>query len=317
MPSKKTPKVPPAPRNLNILSLDGGGVRGVVEAVFLARLMKEYPKFLRDTDLLVGVSTGAIQALGLAAGKEPLELKELYVEGAKYIFQDHWSDDARDLWRILGADYNNRNLRKLLELQFGEKRLSDLNKTVAIVSFLLDNGLKEPTKRAWKPKIFHNAEKNPDADLDASVVEVALRSAAAPVYFPTAGKYIDGGVVANNPAMIGLAQALDRRGPVNELAHIKIFSLGTGKIPRFIPGEDLDWGAMEWAPHILDVLLEGGIDLVHFQCQQILRERYFRLNPLLPQPVKVDEWQKVPELITIAEEYPLSEAVAWLEENWL
>ncbi|KKL22811.1 hypothetical protein LCGC14_2431650, partial [marine sediment metagenome] len=58
-------------RRFNILALDGGGIRGTIEAVILERLDKEFPNLMRDTDLIVGTSTGGIQALGLAAGYEP------------------------------------------------------------------------------------------------------------------------------------------------------------------------------------------------------------------------------------------------------
>ena len=67
----------------------------------------------------------------------------------------------------------------------------------------------DPSKRHWKPKFFHNLERGGSKDGGELVVDVALRTSAAPTYFPSYQGYVDGGVVANNPTMAALAQALD------------------------------------------------------------------------------------------------------------
>ena len=160
-------------RSFNILSLDGGGVRGAIEAVLVDRIENEFPKFMQNLDLVTGVSTGAIQALGIAANKKPPVIRELFEQGAKFIFADSFLDDFRDVWKLGGADYSNKNMRKLLEMQFGDMKLRDLDKRVAIVTFDLDNEDKSTNGiRTWKPKIFHNFP-GPDSDADARVVDVA------------------------------------------------------------------------------------------------------------------------------------------------
>lgn len=306
---------PLTPQHFNILSLDGGGVRGALEAAILVRLEKLFPNLLRDLDLIAGVSTGGIQALALAAGATPQQIKDFYETKAKKIFSDSILDDVRDLWRAAGADYNTDNLREVLSDLFGDITMAELNKKVAIVAFDLDNADKKPELRTWKPKIFHNFESR-DADLDMKVIDVALASAAAPIYFPAYKGFIDGGVVANNPAMIAIAQALDPRGPKKELKDISLLSFGTGKLNHFVEGENLDWGLMDWGPYLLKILMEGGADLVHFQAKQILKDKYYRVNPRLPQTIGLDDWKKVPELVALAEQEDLIPLRIWLEDHW-
>ncbi|MBD3260635.1 MAG: hypothetical protein GF334_02990 [Candidatus Altiarchaeales archaeon] len=307
----------PKHRRFNILSLDGGGVRGVVEATILTRLVKKYPNLIRDTDLLAGTSTGAIQALGLAAGFTPHDLTEMYMNLMKYVFADSLRDDFRDLWKMSGADYSNKNLRHILNDQFGDMQLVDLDKKVVVPAFRLDNG-PNSKKRSWKLKVFHNFAGS-DSDGQEKVVDVALRSAAAPVYFPTYQGYIDGGVVANNPSMVAIAQALDSRSAGVPLDVINLLSIGAGFSGRWIKGQNHDWGALQWAPHILFIPLEGSVSMTDFQCKQLLgwKESYYRINPVLPEKLALDDWKKVPRLMEIAREEDLSEAYRWIKEVWL
>jgi len=301
-------------RRFNILAFDGGGVRGTLQAVITSRILDANPNFLRDTDFIAGTSTGAIQALGLAAGRAPHQIEEMYTLLMERVFADRLLDDIRDLWRAYGADYDNKNLRGILREQFGDMRLGELDKRVAITAFALDSG-PNSDHRSWKLKVFHNFP-GQDSDDDALVVDVALRSSAAPVYFPTYQGYIDGGVVANNPAMVAVAQALDGRSASVPLENIQLLSLGTGRSCRWVEGENHDWGAAQWAPYILFISPEGSVEMTDFQCRQILGDRYFRLNPILTDKVPLDGWERVPELVQIAREEDLVPMNRWIEEKW-
>ncbi len=301
-------------RSFNILSLDGGGVRGTIEAVLLDRIVNEFPKFTQKLDLVTGVSTGGIQALAIAADKRPPVVREIYEKCAKFIFADSFLDDFRDLWKITGADYSNKNLRKLLEMQFGSMQLRDLDKKVAIVTFCLDNGTgaNDSKVRSWKPKIFHNFP-GPDSDGDASVVDVAMQTCAAPTFFPTYKGHVDGGVCANNPAMVAVAQALRNKTP---LESIKVLSVGAGASGRYVKGNNHDWGAAQWGPKLLYMMLEGPIEIANFQCEMILKDRFHRCNPPLGESFSLDNWKKIPALVDLAEGYDLEPTLEWLEENW-
>ena len=194
-----------------ILSLDGGGIRGVLTAVLLDRLQQQYPKLLNEQSdkvtLFAGTSTGGILSMGLAEGLSPQQIRDLYVVNGKSIFDSTWLRDIVDIGGLAGAKYDNGNLKHVLQQIFTGKRLDDLKRRVLIASFQLDNEASDPAKRSWKPKIFHNFP-GPDSDGAALVVDVAMETSAAPTYFPSYNGYIDGGVIANNPSMAALAQAL-------------------------------------------------------------------------------------------------------------
>lgn len=311
------PVAPTTPKSFNIIALDGGGTRGTLEAVLLDRLLKEFPKLLRDTDLIAGTSTGGIQALGLAAGAPVPQVRDMYEKAAKFIFSDSFADDFRDLWKLTGADYSNKNLRKLLRLQFGEMTLGELDKRVVITSFDLDNEASDPSVRTWKPKIYHNFD-NSDSDSSELVVDVALRTSAAPTYFPTVDGFVDGGVIATNPSLIAITQALDaKRGAGADLADIRLLSLGAGKTNRYIKGNNHDWGIARWIGYLFDLFGEGSVELVAFQAEQLLGDRYHRINPHLRDSFALDNWKKIPPMVEMAEELDLTRTVEWLEENWI
>jgi len=190
-----------------ILAFDGGGVRGVYTAVLLQRLSTEVPGFINSVDLLAGTSTGGIIALGLASGRTPIELVSLYRDNAAKIFDSSWLHQLADLHGVSGAEYDNTNLAQILKELFGSLRLGQLSKKVLVPSFQLDNQEPQAGKRKWKPKFFHNYP-GPDSDGSELVVDVALRTSAAPVYFPTYQVYVDGGVAANDPSMAALARSI-------------------------------------------------------------------------------------------------------------
>jgi patatin-like phospholipase/acyl hydrolase len=141
-----------------ILSLDGGGIRGVITAVILQRLNAD-PRvsgWLDSTDLIAGTSTGELLALGLAHGLAPEQIREFYENKGHKVFDDSWLDDLVDLGQVMGAQYDNKNLERELKSLLGQTTLAQLKKKVLITAFDLDNESPDPTQRTWKPKLFHN-----------------------------------------------------------------------------------------------------------------------------------------------------------------
>ena len=301
-------------RRFNILSFDGGGVRGVMQTVVTSRIVKNHPNFLRDTDLFAGTSTGAIQALGLAANYTPAQIRDMYTNLMGHVFADSILDDVKDVGCLFGADYNSDNLRGVLQEQFGDMRLGELEKKVLVPAFQLDSGPKSQ-RRSWKLKVFHNFPGN-DSDSEEKVMDVALRSSAAPVFFPTYQGYIDGGVAATNPSMLSIAQALDTRSSTASLDQLHLLSLSTGSTGRWVEGQYHDWGVSQWAPHLLALTMEASLGSVDFQCRQLLGEKYFRFNPSLAEKIGLADWEKVPELVQIAKSENLDSLTAWLLQEW-
>ena len=299
-----------------ILSLDGGGIRGLYTAVLLQRLARQHRPLLDSVDLIAGTSTGGIIALGLAARLTPGRLVRLYRTKARDIFDDSWLDNLIDLGRLRGAEYDNDNLKKVLQELFGSrKRLKGLKKKVVIPSFDLDNEGQDAQVRVWKPKFFHNFSGS-DSDGEELVVDVALRTSAAPTYFPTYQGYVDGGVVANNPSMAALAQALDGDTGKQELSDIRLLSLGTGLNPTYIRGSSLDWGFAQWAKPLIQLMIDGTMGVADYQCAKLLVKKYHRLAPVLPRPIALDDWHRVDDIIRYANRVGISRTVRWLRSNW-
>lgn len=222
-----------------ILSIDGGGIRGIFPAKILSEIENRLTKegkphsIFQYFDLIVGTSTGGIIALALSFGIPASEITSMYCDNAKNIFQRNYGLGA------FNAKYKRDALEKLLKDKFkkdesGEQlRLHDAKTKLCIPAF--KGGY--ATTTIYKTK--HHADYERDYHIPA--YQIALATSAAPTYFKPydivyekldnqgsdiiAGN-IDGGVYANNPALIGLHEAVTKlRVPYNKL---RILSIGTG-----------------------------------------------------------------------------------------
>ncbi len=295
-----------------ILTLDGGGIRGLLTAILLERLEEARPGLLAQVDLFAGASTGGILALGLAAGRTPTQARELYELRGRHVFADSRWDNLRDLGHAVRAQYSNGALKAVLTKEFGSLTLGDLPHRVLVATFDLENDASVPASmRSWKPKFFHNFPGR-DSDAHEKVVDVAMRTSAAPSYFPVYQGYIDGGVVAGNPSMTALAQALEPSTGGQNLADITLLSVGTGRNNRYLAAQNNDWGWAQWAPHIISIVLDGTSGIADYECRQLLGSRYHRLNPNLPERIDLDAVAKIPRLRDIAERVMLEPTLDWL-----
>lgn len=237
-----------------ILSIDGGGIRGIIPAKFLAQLEKDLAivgvsERVRDhVDMICGTSTGGVIALGLALGKPAQEMLDLYKKEASTIFKYRPS-----LW--IRAHYGNERLEELLRTQYktgsGEDgRMADLPTRVCIPAYDLLNASPRVFKTPHHPQLTN--------DQYIPLYQVAMASAAAPTYFePYSSTYadprdgseqqfmfrVDGGVCANNPALFGLIEA--HRGLGRSLEKIRVLSIGTGHSTFCEGGSTSPWGLMK------------------------------------------------------------------------
>ena len=294
-----------------IITFDGGGIRGALSANLLKRLNDLFPGLVKSTAFFAGTSTGAFIALGLAYGLMPEDLVHLYSEEkAKFIFKDKHVE-------VFRPKYDNDRLRGALSTVFPDDlKLEDLQRRVLVPSFQV-SGNKD---NKWQPVFYHNFPDSPF--LKEKVIDVALASSAAPVYFPSYQNHIDGGVIANNPSTAAIAHTMDVRFANQMMANICLLSLGTGFSPQQITDDTKEWGAFEWALHntppfpLLSVLMDGSSEADVYYSKQLLKDQYFRLNPPLNQAVPLDECKKIPYLIALAKTYNLRPTLAWLQQNW-
>lgn len=295
-----------------ILAFDGGGVRGVLSATLLKRLEDSFPGLVDKADLVAGTSIGSLIALALAFGLSPARLSEI-TSGIDWsaVFRRKSTGFLRPM---CGGTYGIRAINSVFPPGL---RLSDLSKRVLAISFRVTASGGD----SWAPVFFNNFPSSETKD--TSVLDVALACTAVPAYFPSHRGYIDGGVVANNPSMAALCAAVDPGLGGQSIEDVVLLSIGTGRILYRIDADTTSWGAMQWALHPspatpLITLMVDGVSQCHtIFSRQILGERYYRLDPVLPEPVGPGDYKAVPKLLRWAEETDLSAVVSWVKRNWL
>ncbi len=215
---------------INVLSLDGGGIKGLYTARVLQHFEETYSIKVSDCfDLICGTSTGGLITLGLASGHSAKSIGDFYENRGKHIFP-YMNSVVRELHYykslIITSKYPGSQLRREVESFLGKDlKMKDLDIDVCIPTYDVSRG---------KPVMFKKSS-NPDYtyDLDLSLVDVALATSAAPSYFPMHsivgtqnrnGYYIDGGIWANDPSICGLLEVI-REKPVENRKQIKILSI--------------------------------------------------------------------------------------------
>ncbi|WP_160069113.1 CBASS cGAMP-activated phospholipase [Sphingobacterium bovisgrunnientis] len=262
-------------QKFKILSIDGGGIRGLIPAKLLAELeaelQKEEPekKLYEHFDLICGTSTGAILAIGISLGIPAKFLAKFYEENAELIFPRFVFKFIPQKSRaLLNAIYSNKKLLKKLREVFAEANggedplINDLKTKVCVPAFNGNDGV----INVFKTK--HHLEYRRDYKVPA--YHVAMSSASAPVYFPphsfsfknehgegTNINMIDGGIFANNPALIGVFEATDKLDiPIGD---ISVLSLGTGQGKQIIKRSWRPKNVFDWLfpnPKLVDLVLD-------------------------------------------------------------
>ena len=235
-----------------ILSIDGGGIKGVFPASFLASVEETIGEPIADYfDLIVGTSTGGIIALGLGLGLSGSEIRDFYVDRGPTIFAGNRS--MKLLRQVGWSKYSPVPLEHALRDVFGERRLGDSQTRLVIPSLNLETGEVNVYKTA------HHERFGMDYKLFA--VDVALATATAPTYFPTyrsaAGTpLIDGGMWANNPAGAAAVEALGVLGW--EAGDIQLLSLGCTTEPLKADADrTARLGVGYWATKLVPVMMAG------------------------------------------------------------
>lgn len=265
-----------------ILSIDGGGIKGVFAAQFLAELEEQCGCPLwKYFDLIAGTSTGAIIAAGLGMDIPAKQILDFYLEKGPDIFKGFATTELGSFLQgikgILGGRYPASRLKEALESVFGEHLLGECKTRVVIPSYNLTNR---------RPSIFktpHLAEYI--MDHKEKIVDVLLATTAAPTYFPAhtlgdRGDFIDGGVYANNPATIALIEGMGKCKwhPID----IHLLSIGSTTDTPSSVLKDLE-GVN--AAKILDIIF-GAESMQNEMIPKILlfgdEDRYIRINTVLP-----------------------------------
>lgn len=299
-------------QKIKVLSLDGGGVKGYLTAKILFNIEtllnqenNENINIGQRFDLIVGTSTGGIIACALSIGKSAKEIFELYETLIPKIF----TPKSRGFFK---AKYSNKALKEELEGILENKTLKDVKTKLCITSVDVENS----SPRFHKSDYFdRNAPRQ-----DEKLIDLALATSAAPTYFPLidakhSTNLTDGGVVANNPSLVALIDAMQL---ANNIEDISLLSIGTGEqchMPYDV--EKLkNSGKIRWmfgskknktinifpnGSPLLELLMESQSKLAHFQAGFLLKERYLRINPKLSISIELDDKDKIDSLKNLAD----------------
>ena len=293
----------PVDREFRILSIDGGGIKGIFPAAMLAELEERYlngGSIADHFDLITGTSTGGIIALGLSIGLPARDIANLYVERGNEIFPPYpatWRGELLRRWHSLRNiayhRYDRKALSALLDDIFGERLLGESKARLCIPS--IDG-------RFGDVYIFKTPH-HPDykKDQHERMTTVASATAAAPTFFQPLDsggfRFVDGGLWANNPVMVGLVDALacfdvDRH-------KVRVLSLGCGDEPYTVTDQMVERGGLLSWSNVIDGALA-------FQSQNALgqakllvgAERVMRVvpGPMSP-PISLDDWTRASQLL--------------------
>ncbi|MEG3972443.1 patatin-like phospholipase family protein [Microcoleus sp. T2B6] len=278
-----------------ILSIDGGGIRGIIPAILLNYIEERTGKRIATMfDFIAGTSTGGILALGLtrknsdsSINHEPeytaAELVNFYRQYGEKVFNQNIPLSFDDL---LQPKHNPQGKQAVLKALLGEAKVEEALREIFITSY--DIELRAPIFFTNNPK----AEETENFDSRKvcsgfKMFEAAMATSAAPTFFPPyqletghrtdEGYYalVDGGIFANNPSSLAMMEAMiSYKRKTEEELHRKdtlVVSLGTGSLTKKYKYRDVkNWGQIKWALPLLNVVFDGQSESVAYQLAQLM-----------------------------------------------
>ncbi len=317
-----------------ILTIDGGGMRGIIPAMFLhylhSKLAEHNPgKELHNYfDMIAGTSTGGLIALGLstplvATGQTSLpkysteSLIKLYTQKGEKIFSKQGSKLRKRITPIFKAKYSHSYLSSLMEELYGEARMSQAFLPVVITAF---------DAMRMQPHLFtsHPSPYNRYGQTDFYIKDAARSTSAAPVYFSPAkvksvGSHameynmVDGGIYANNPSLLAVTEA-KRLFP--EAKKFRLVSIGTGISNEGYSHDEMNtWGAAQWlslrrSMPILNIMMTANSSMVDHSLKSMPEVDYLRFN------VRLDPKRKAIDNVSSSFiQYLEKRSIAMIKEN--
>lgn len=292
-------------------------MRGIVAARMLEVIEQQLNQPLRNYfDLITGTSTGALIAASLVIGRSPTQLVQLYLERGKEIFPYRsWLSLQRlpllVKYGLSAPKFGDRGLIQVVRSLGLDLRVADVSpdpdQSTKLMIISYDTLRRSP--------VFFKSWRHEEWYADVPLWQACVCSAAAPTYFPAQRllirdqsevrelSMIDGGVGANNPVACAVAEAIRllRLGQVERqqaepsmdqiVDEIQVLSLGTGELERGVPWREVrGWGPIQWAPRIVDVVMDAPADIHRYIAEQIVTKAgteqvqdYLRLQPELAQ----------------------------------
>lgn len=277
-----------------ILSMDGGGVKGL----YTARLLDKIAEMLNTNiqtkfNMFVGTSIGGMVAIALAQADDNTKLKcedWFSMENIKTIFNKTMSEQVFNIMPFK-PKYDGIGKKKVISMLAKNEGLDKANKDVAVTTFQVGN---------FSPHVFCSWEHKDNARVAADM------TSAAPLYFPGVSYnnnvYLDGGIGVNNPVLIAYTKAKERYPG----CRIKILSIGTGSwFPKFTSERVEEWGAIQWLKNgLIDMLFSASCSVNDVVAKGILQGDFLRINNKGLVDILLDETEKkkIDQLRTLADE---------------
>ncbi|MEM9858900.1 MAG: patatin-like phospholipase family protein [Bacteroidota bacterium] len=297
-------------KKVRVLSIDGGGIRGILPGVILRRVEEklitasngEIKRIADAFDLIAGTSTGGILACAYLIPEKigsqtpkftAQQAVDLYLERGDDIFDVSFKQKLKSLGGVIDEKYGADELEDALKDNFGDTKLKDLLKPCIITSYDIRN----------RNAFFFRKQRANDKENNFLVRDVARATSAAPTYFETARvkndlgspfPLIDGGVFVNNPALCAYSEARNLNFPERGInkptaKDMVIVSIGTGSIKKSYEYKKAkNWGLVEWIQPIIDIMMSGNSETVDYHLKQIYdtlptsdKTDYYRLEPQL------------------------------------
>lgn len=278
-------------KNFKILSLDGGGIKGLYTAKLLAQIEKKTGKLIGEYfDMICGTSTGGLLALGITRGIPCNDIAKFYEVHGPLIFP-YKNGISRLFMKLrqtcLGTKYNNIELKAALhELLGNQLTMSNANHFMCIPAFNITKG---------RPTIFKKPFGHYHRDGRFTMMEVAMATSAAPTYLPAVAiegdQFIDGGIFNNNPSMIAYTEAMDhfigtdRENAPSDIQYnsISLLSIGLPSQPigekPFISSKR---SFLKWKEKLVGTAMTGSDYITGYQVKKLVELGggcYYRLDP--------------------------------------
>ncbi len=270
-----------------ILSIDGGGIKGVFPVNVLKNIKDEMGiNFSKEFDLIAGTSTGSVIAASLATEYPLDQVVDMYENRAAEVFKNN----KMAFKGIRKSKYSNKKFTLEVYEALGNIMMDETKTDLMLTAADISEG---------KPVIFDKSNR------DLTVSDAVIASCAAPVYFKPhrigENYYIDGGIWANNPTLVSIIHAMKKYNL--RLEDIVVMSLGTGYNKAICFNGDVasmdesNWGALKWGNNLTELLFvipKRGADKL--STMLLDKNRYLRLDFVTQKKIPLDDLASIPVL---------------------
>lgn len=265
-----------------ILTISGGGIRGIIPATVLQEIEREYEQPVSEIfDLVVGSSTGGIIASSIGAGLKCEDISYLYVDQASKIFSRSSWWKIKSGWGTLLSKYPQDGIKEVVESFVGKESISKSKVDIMVTAYeTIMNEIK--LFKSWKES--HSLY---------TFSDIALATSAAPTTFPSytvnGYNFVDGGIYANSPVEVAWIEGIKKGYKPGDIV---IVSLGTGFQP-YKSYNTIGWGIKNWLLYkgetpLLDMVFNG-IKEKDTYITKLMFDNFYHLNPLIDSNIKPDE----------------------------